>query len=137
MGQQYSDQEIRAFGEKDLRIVRQNALAHATKIMTTGDPYGQSSTKEEFMNDLFNIASSCVAFVYEGMQFPLEKTAAEPEKTRGPANEVLLAIATEAGIPTEMLDSLEAEIVRVFGKLPSNMKSVPKVISSIELENVT
>jgi len=133
------DQKV--WEEKDLRIVRQNALAHATAIMTCREP-GEQSSMERWMDDLFNIASSCVCFVYQGMKFPGEKQESNIGKSNNDISwtdeqlDVLHAIATEAGIPSSMIDSLAAEIIRVFGKLPTNVKSVPKVISSIDFERV-
>ena len=136
----YSDEEIKAFAEKDLRIVRQNAMSQANALLASGAIDG-GKTNEEVMKTFRLLASECVAFVYEGMEFPGEKPVFTPTASKGECpgvrSDVLIAIATEAGIPSEMFDSLEAEIVRVFGKLPTNMKSVGKVIASIDLENVS
>jgi len=138
---QYSPEEVKAFAEKDLRIVRQNALAHATHIMTC-DAFAVDCSKQEFMDELFSIADSCVCFVYRGMKFPGETQGSDIGKSNNDISwtdeqlDVLHAIATEAGIPSEMIGSLAAEITRVFSKLPTNVKSVPKVISSIDLERI-
>jgi len=128
MGNNYSDSEIKEFQQKDLRIVRQNALAHATKMMVSR---GFNGDEAEYMDQLFQIASSCVSFVYEGMQFPLEKPAPQGR------NPVVVAVANQLGIPTTMLQSLEEEILNIYGKLPTNMKSVDKICETINKENIT
>lgn len=142
MGNQYTPQEIQAFSEKDLRIVRQNALSHAVEMVKMkGGPFD--------INEVFDHASSCVSFVFEGMTFPITlstttaptnpASATNSVSSESPANPVLQAVADKlrAGGVAVDYSKLEEQVKQLFGGLPKSMDSVDQIIKSLNKEDLT
>jgi hypothetical protein len=65
----YTEKDLKGFSEKDLRIVRQNALSHATEVVK----HCLNGDMDTLANAVMILADKFTDFVYTGMEFPLQK----------------------------------------------------------------
>jgi len=75
MAKEYSSGEVQEFRERDLRIVRQNALSHATSIAisTLKEP-----TPDTVVDVALALADRFVTFVYGSMASPVKDAPTAP-----------------------------------------------------------
>jgi hypothetical protein len=98
VGKDYTKDDLKEFAEKDLRIVRQNAMSHATHLVVHCLP---SDTRPDTVVDvMLALADRLVGFVYGGMTFPLAAKNGPPS----PVGERLNTKTNEGspGIPKSM-----------------------------------
>jgi hypothetical protein len=123
---QYSEKEILEFRERDLRIVRQNALAHGSLIATAT---GASDATPDILADVtLALADRFVDFVYGGMQAPKAKDSTPPVGATTTSN----VQPGAPGVPTSVrVTTTKVENVPASLGIPVPTKENMKVIQEL------
>ena len=115
MAKDYSPEEIQEFKEKDLRIVRQNALSHATQIAL-----GVGGAPDTVADVTLALADRFVSYVYGSMEFPIQ---IKPETKLGAATTNKITQSAAPGVVKNIQVSPEATPV-------VTSEVAPKVVSN-------
>lgn len=126
----YSAEEIKSFERKDRRIVRQNALSHATKLVVETSESG--TDPQELVEVIKNFAEQFVDWVYEAID------SSAPEDENG--NFVLpKELPTPTAAQQEILEIFQKkynktkeEIYNAWGGYPNNVGEGKKCLAMFQ-----
>lgn len=132
----YTAEEIEAFRLKDLRIARSAML----KSLIEG--FGESETLD--VQKMCKIADGFVYYIYNGLGGKTEEPYINDVETielptpNAAQSEVLNAIIDKWSQVDFVVDreKLKAAIINEFNKYPSNLSSVDKVMSIIDVNDI-
>jgi len=134
---EYSKAELKAFQEKDLRMVRMNCLNRAVDYMTSPKVNIEGLTNEDVVIIIKDLANEFVDWVYQDMVNPivdkLKYSGLMDENILPEPTVKQLDILKEIAFQTQVeIEKVKEEIYKWKGAYPSKKNSVVKCVEYLK-----
>jgi hypothetical protein len=149
----YTNEEIKAFALKDLRMSRMNALNRAVEVTIHCDKDNNLVTPAKFKAKCLSLADDFVKYIYEGAKKPYVPSELDkPEDKPLPIqSQIEMTLPQKEVFDSLMLDYcdqvadgyvvdgnlLKGAIIQKFGRYPEQMASKQLIMSRIVVAEVS